>query len=403
MKVRNMLFLIAAALLLCTAVSAAEYTDVADTHWAYKQIDYLSAEITGYPDGTYKPEHPVTRAEFVTLFARLAFPDEYEAADHSTDWWKPAYDICIAHNLLSGSKGHKDAMPRGDIATLLGRFCAGWGGIQERADAAMQLTINWNEQRMESPEQLPLYSDTIYHDYLCICANQGLLNGYPDGSFKPEKTVTRAEAAAVLARLKAQLTMREKGYEYVCTVGDTWLMQYTLADSVGLGLYEPLTGKPVRTIGTWEKALEEDGFSVENRLLTGSDGLYVWGRAGLFKRSGSTLEQLIFKPVIDICWSGDTLYFLSYDVQQPAPTYLCAAVYCPCATQVWKMENTEAAAKLTLVAERDPENSMQNLTDLYMKNGEIYVVGTYCMGMADLHGALYAIKDGTLTALFGEN
>ena len=67
MKARNILFLILASLLLCTAVSAAEYTDVSDAHWAYKQINYLDAEITGYPDGTYKPENTVTRAEFLTL------------------------------------------------------------------------------------------------------------------------------------------------------------------------------------------------------------------------------------------------------------------------------------------------------------------------------------------------
>ena len=54
MKARNILFLILASLLLCTAVSAAEYTDVSDAHWAYKQINYLDAEITGYPDGTRK-------------------------------------------------------------------------------------------------------------------------------------------------------------------------------------------------------------------------------------------------------------------------------------------------------------------------------------------------------------
>ena len=52
MKARNILFLILASLLLCTAVSAAEYTDVSDAHWAYKQINYLDAEITGYPDDT---------------------------------------------------------------------------------------------------------------------------------------------------------------------------------------------------------------------------------------------------------------------------------------------------------------------------------------------------------------
>ena len=66
MKIRRIILSVAAVLLLCTAVSAAEYTDVSDTHWAYKQIDYLSAEITGYPDGSYKPEKSVSRAEFLT-------------------------------------------------------------------------------------------------------------------------------------------------------------------------------------------------------------------------------------------------------------------------------------------------------------------------------------------------
>ena len=91
MKVRNILFLVLASLLLCTAVSAAEYTDVSDTQWAYKQIDYLSAEINGYPDGSYKPEKSVSRAEFLTLFARIAFPDEWKRVE-GEEWWKSAYE-----------------------------------------------------------------------------------------------------------------------------------------------------------------------------------------------------------------------------------------------------------------------------------------------------------------------
>ena len=112
MKARNILFLILASLLLCTAVSAAEYTDVSDAHWAYKQINYLDAEITGYPDGTYKPENTVTRAEFLTLFARIAFQEEWKQAE-SDDWWKAAYSVCIAHDLLDGINGGRvNAMPR---------------------------------------------------------------------------------------------------------------------------------------------------------------------------------------------------------------------------------------------------------------------------------------------------
>lgn len=126
MKVRNILFLVLASLLLCTAVSAAEYTDVSDTHWAYKQIDYLSAEITGYPDGSYKPEKSVSRAEFLTLFARIAFPDEWKRVE-GEEWWKSAYEVCTAHDLLNNITGSRsEAMPRGEIAALLERFCSGW-------------------------------------------------------------------------------------------------------------------------------------------------------------------------------------------------------------------------------------------------------------------------------------
>lgn len=407
MKVRNILFLILASLLLCTAVSAAEYTDVADTHWAHDQIEYLSAEITGYPDGSYKPEKSVSRAEFLTLFARIAFPDEWKT-EEGEDWWKSAYEVCKAHDLLDDITGSRSAaMPRGEIARLLGTFCYGWDGVNERADAANQYVINWKEQRMESTEWQPLFSDTkeyeTFNSSLRICVNQGLLTGYPDGSFQPSKGVTRAEAAAILARHKAQLALRDKGYEYVCTVGEYWLMQYALADSVGLGLYEPLTGKAVQTVGLWKEPPSINGYVVTDRLLTGTDGTYVWGRAGLYKRSGNTLEQIVAEPVLDFCWHGDnTLYYLSWDDSKPMPSYTSAAIEEPAASKVMKQETSEQETTTTIIAERDPKNFMQNLTDIYVENGTVYVAGSYCMGMMDAHAALYEVKDGKLAALFGE-
>ena len=404
MKLRKLFLALLTALLLCTAVSAAEYTDVADTHWAYKQIDYLSAEITGYPDGTYKPENTVTRAEFLTLFARIAFPDEWKRAE-GEEWWKPAYEVCTAHNLLYDITGsHSEAMPRGEIAAILDRFCSGWGGVHERADAANQYAINWKEQRMEYPEWQPLFPDAAeYVNSVLICANQGLLTGYPDGSFKPSKGVTRAEAAAILARLKAQMVLREKGCEYVCTVGEYWLMQYSDSGSVGLALYEPLTGKLVQTVGLWKPAQGVSGYAAFDRLLSGSDGMYVWGRAGLYKRSGNTLEQIVAEPVLDFCWYGDnTLYYLSWDDTKQIPSYYCSAAYFPCASRVVKLENPGQNAVRTILAERDESSPMQNLTDIYVEYGTLYVAGSYCMGIGDLHAALFEVKDGKLTVVFGE-
>lgn len=404
MKLRRLFLALLTVLLLCAAVSAADYSDVSDAHWANEQIVYLKDEITGYPDGTYRPEKTVSRAEFLTLFARIAYPDEWKQAE-SDEWWKAAYDVCTAHRLLGDITGSRtEAMPRGEIAAILDRFCSGWGGVHERADAANQYAINWKEQRMEYPEWQPLWPDAAeYGSSVLICANQGLLTGYPDGSFKPNKGVTRAEAAAILARLKAQLTLREKGCEYVCTVGEYWLMQYALSGSVGLGLYEPLTGKTVQTVGLWKAAQGVNGYVAFDRLLSGSDGIYVWGRAGLYKRSGNTLEQIVAEPVLDFCWYGDnTLYYLSWDDTKPIPAYVYAAVYSPCASSVMKLENPGQNAVRTILAERDESSPTQNLTDIYVEYGRLYVAGSYCMGIADLHAALYEVKDGKLVALFGE-
>ena len=404
MKLCRLLIGFLTVLLLSAAVSAAEYSDVSDTHWANEQIVYLQDEITGYPDGTFRSEKTVSRAEFLTLFARIAFPDEWKQAE-GDEWWKAAYDVCTSHRLLDDTAGSRsEAMPRGEIAALLDRFCSGWGGVHERADAAIQHTINWKEQRMESPKWQPLFPDAAeYGNSVLISANQGLLTGYPDGSFQPEKGVTRAEAAAILARLKAQLALREKGCEYVCTVGDYWLMQYPASGSVGLALYEPLTGKLVQTVGLWKAAQGVNGYVAFDRLLSGSDGIYVWGRAGLYKRSGNTLEQIVAEPVLDFCWYGDnTLYYLSWDDTKPIPAYVYAAVYSPCASRVMKLENPGQNAVRSILAERDESSPTQNLTDIYVEYGTLYVAGSYCMGIADLHAALYEVKDGTLVALFGE-
>ena len=99
MKLRRLFLILGTLLLLSVMVSAGDYSDVADTHWASEQIAYLSDEITGYPDGTFQPDKTVTRAEFVSLLARIAFPEELKNETGST-WWEPAFRVCEANNLL---------------------------------------------------------------------------------------------------------------------------------------------------------------------------------------------------------------------------------------------------------------------------------------------------------------
>ena len=397
MKLRRLFLILGTVLLLGVMVSAGDYSDVADTHWASGQIAYLSGEITGYPDGTFRPDRTVSRAEFVSLLARVAFPDELKNETGDT-WWESAFRVCEANGLLSGTYGYNEPMPRGEIARILGFLCRDWGGVNVRADAAEQFVINWNEQRMESPTWKTLFSDTqgMDEDRYRVCANQGLMMGYPDGTFKPENGVTRAEAAVILARLKAQFALRKDGYDYVCTVGSNWLITQTKASEASLYLMNPLTG---------EKTPLGFSFQVKTddlagwKLFSGSDGTYVWGEAGLYRREGDTLRTIYPEPVLDFVQSGERYYILTHP-EEEYPTYLYAAMYYPCATQVVSVDwdwNT------TLLASRDESNNMQNLTDLYVENGKIYVAGTYCMGMMDVHCALYEVADGNLTALFGES
>ena len=109
------------------------------------------------------------------------------------------------------------------------------------------------------------------------------------------------------------------------------------------------------------------------------------------------------EPVLDFCWYGDnTLYYLSWDDTKQIPAYYCSAAYFPCASSVMKLENPGQNTVRTILAERDESSPMQNLTDIYVEYGTLYVTGSYCMGIGDLHAALYEVKDGKLTALFGE-
>lgn len=397
MKLRRILLIFAAAVLLCTAVCAGDYKDVADTHWASEQIAYLSDEITGYPDGTFQPDRTVSRAEFVSLLARTVFPDELKNETGDT-WWEPAFRVCEANNLLSGTYGYNEPMPRGEIARILGFLCRDWGGVNARADASEQFVINWNEQRMESPAWKTLFSDTqgMDEDRYRVCVNQGLLAGYPDGTFRPKNGVTRAEAAAILARLKAQIALHKADCAYICTVGQNWLIAQTGKTETSLHLVKPLTGEKTPLGFSFRTKTDElAGW----RLFSGSAGTYVWGEAGLYKREGDTLRTIYPEPVLDFVQSGTRYYILTHP-EEEYPTYLYAAMYYPCATQVVSVDQS---GNETLLASRDENNNMQNLTDLYVENGKIYVAGTYCMGMMDVHCALYEVADGNLTALFGES
>ena len=113
------------------AVEASSFTDVSDKHWAKEAIDYLAANevVNGYPDGTFKPEAKITRAEIAQIFYNAFGWGEYV-------------------------KHFEDVQP----------------GV-------------W------------------YYDAITALATVGIVNGYPDNTFLPNNNARRCEVAQIIYNL----------------------------------------------------------------------------------------------------------------------------------------------------------------------------------------------------------
>ncbi|MGI9951453.1 S8 family serine peptidase [Moorellaceae bacterium AZ2] len=169
-------------------------------HWAEEDIRALARQglLAGYEDGSFRPDLPVTRAEFVALLVRLAgWPTESS----------PALPFADAAEIPSWARGVvAAARERGLVAGFEdGTFRASLPVT--RAEAAA-LLVRYLGDRAPSPasglpfkdwEQAPLWS----RQALAQACAAGLLRGTTPDLLAPLSPLTRAQAAAVLRRLAA--------------------------------------------------------------------------------------------------------------------------------------------------------------------------------------------------------
>lgn len=164
-----------------TAVSSSiTYTAV------FAKPDHLHYMV-GYPDGSFRPNGNLTRAEAATMLSRLykGFSEDggYTGADFTdvtTDFWGYKYiSFAEANGLVTGyedgSIAPDRAITRGEFMALIARFA----GIQpsDKAAAYEDAQGHWAE------------------GYIAALTEAGIVDGYEDGSFRPNQTITRAEAA----------------------------------------------------------------------------------------------------------------------------------------------------------------------------------------------------------------
>ena len=156
-----------------------------DDHFAF---------INGYPDGSVQPEGNVTRAETAAILYRImgdACQSYYKTNSSSYsdvargDWYNTYVATLenagvIADTRTNGKFRPNDAITRAELASMIAQFA----GL-ESASAAK---FNDVGSRYWAAEEI------------AIAAKMGWINGYPDGSFRPDRNVTRAELMAMVNR-----------------------------------------------------------------------------------------------------------------------------------------------------------------------------------------------------------
>ena len=202
----SVLVLIAFALTMICPVSAfaSSFADVSSDHWAIQQVERMNARgiIVGYPDGTNRPNNPVTQFEALTMATRM-MGLEYNESTHKGTYvpfkypdWTGAYSVAVlgqeAGLVDTSDFSHSSAASREWIAKLLIKIL----------DAESELSRVAGDS-LSFGDAGAIGSK--YENYVKLAYDKGLIGGYTDGTFKPKNTVTRAEMAAFLCRVEDKL------------------------------------------------------------------------------------------------------------------------------------------------------------------------------------------------------
>lgn len=190
-------------------VKSGSFRDVTSTHWAFASVE-RAAElglVTGYSDGTFRPDTPVTRAQFVLMLWRMcgkpAAAKAASFADASADWYQDALSWAVGKgyvNGLSDTRFGPDApITRQQAMAILFRLNGGQSGTE------LTLTGIYEQTFADSTTIAAWAKDAtwwaVYHE---------LVSGVGGSRIAPEANASRAQIAAILLRYADQfMTMEE--------------------------------------------------------------------------------------------------------------------------------------------------------------------------------------------------
>jgi len=202
-------------LIACSCCFAAEegklFSDLGEYHWAYDSIKEMVENkiINGYPDGTFRPENSITRAEAAKILMlshreSAVFPISIDAApDVPAEHWAARY-------VLNGDlfiKPYADGSFKPDQKITRLEFSNALGIALERVKHNNVETVTFTDVADLDETSLKNIS---------LLVNLGIINGYEDNTFKPNGTLTRAELAKMVSS-----SLKYRTTKYIAEVENT--------------------------------------------------------------------------------------------------------------------------------------------------------------------------------------
>ncbi|SHH66156.1 Listeria/Bacterioides repeat-containing protein, partial [Anaerosphaera aminiphila DSM 21120] len=164
-----------------TASKESPKTEEVLTHMAY---------LNGYPDNTIRPQGSITRAEVATIFSRLKVGEanipsgttNYSDVNPS-DWYSKYIAFVTDNNIMEGyedgSFKPNDKITRAEFTAVVARY----NSLSDTTSTFEDVIGHWAA------------------GYIGSVTNKGWINGYPDGTFKPEKDISREEVATMVNKM----------------------------------------------------------------------------------------------------------------------------------------------------------------------------------------------------------
>ncbi|HAS74393.1 MAG TPA: hypothetical protein DCS67_09640 [Clostridiales bacterium UBA8960] len=181
---------------------AAAFGDV-NGHWAETYIDTIKplGVISGYPDGTFRPDRTITRAEFISITVNSlgSVPRNPISGEF---WAMPHVELALQLNLIKSNEYGGLTQTRLNMPISREEMAS----IVVNAFYSTGATLNADELAAASRTLSDLSRvSSVYYDQAVAAVALNIITGYDDNTFRPTNNASRAQAAAVSHKLLVEI------------------------------------------------------------------------------------------------------------------------------------------------------------------------------------------------------